>query len=467
MGLLVKNGRVITATDDFLADIWCAGETITRIGPRLQEQLQPEEIAAATVIDAAGMLVFPGFIDPHVHIYLSFMGTYAKDNYQTASRAALLGGTTTLIEMICPNRQTEPLAGWEIWQKNAAEQSACDYTFHMGVTRFDPLAASQLREIVERGTASFKVFLAYKGALGIDDAELFQTLRLANELGVIVTAHCENAELIAQLQQKLLSEGKTGPEWHEPSRPEQVETLGVRHLLAFAELTGAHCYIVHTSCRGAVEAALEARAGGISVWIETLIQYLLLDKSAAERPNFEGAKYVMSPPLRDRRHQPYLWHNLANGNISTVATDHAPFDFLGQKELGRSDFTKIPNGIPSLQDRVTLLHSAGVLTGRLSYHRFVDCASTQAARLFGLYPQKGTIQPGSDADLVIYDPHQKWTISAASHASAVDYNGFEGLTVTGRPVTVTVRGELAVRDGQFVGQFGRGKYLARQPTHFS
>jgi dihydropyrimidinase len=460
MSLLIKNGRIITATDDYQADIFCQDQTITAIGPNLTA---PPD---ATVIDASGKLVFPGFIDPHVHIYLPFMGTFAKDNYQTASRAALVGGTTTLIEMICPSRSEEPLAAWEFWKNHASGNSACDFTFHMGVTRYDTLAESQLREIVKRGTASFKIFLAYKGAFGVDDTELYHTLKLAKELGVIVTAHCENAELVAELQKQLLAEGKTGPEWHEPSRPEPVEAEGVHHLMTFAAMHNTHCYIVHTSCRGAVYEALEARARGVNVWIETLIQYLTLDKTWAEKPNFEGSKFVMSPPLRDKRNQPFLWDNLANGNISTLATDHAPFDFVGQKEMGRQDFTKIPNGIPSLEDRVNVLFSTGVKTGRLSLNRFVDCASTQAAKLFGLYPRKGTIQLGSDADLVVYDPNHEWTIRAANQQMAVDYNPFEGMTITGKPSVVTVRGQVAVQAGKFVGNTQHGQYLNREPNHF-
>jgi len=315
MPLFIQNGQIVTASDIYQADIYCQDETISSIGRGLS--VPP----GAAVIDARGKYVFPGFVDPHVHIYLPFMGTYAKDTYETASRAALVGGTTTLIEMACPARSDEPLAAFELWKSKGEGHSFCDFTFHMGATRFDPLAESQLKEIVAAGVSSFKVFLAYKGALGVDDAELCQVMRLAKSLGVIVTAHCENADAVAMRQKELIAAGKTGPQWHEPSRPESVEAMGVQHLTGFAAMHDTHCYIVHTSCEPAARQALEARARGGHVWIETLIQFLTLDKTHAELPDFEGSKFVMSPPLRDKRNQPFLWNNLANGNVSTVATD--------------------------------------------------------------------------------------------------------------------------------------------------
>ncbi|MGD9722024.1 MAG: dihydropyrimidinase [Pirellulales bacterium] len=459
MALLVKNGEVVTPTARFRGDIWCEGETITRIGADLAAP------PGAEVIDAQGKFVFPGFIDPHVHIYLPFMGTFAKDTYETASRAALVGGTTTLVEMVCPARADDPWESYEQWKSQAAGRSACDYAYHMGVTRWDDATEEVLRRVVQDGTASFKIFLAYQGAFGIDDSELFRTLELARRLGVIVTAHCENAELVARLQRQLLAEGRTGPEWHEPSRPTRVEAEGVHHLATFAELTGAHVYVVHTSCEDSLGAARRARGRGVSMWVETVIPYLVLDSTYAEKPDFEGAKYVMSPPLRAVRHQHVLWNALAAGEVDTVATDHAPFDFHEQKEMGRGDFTKIPNGIPSVQDRVHLLYTHGVATGRIDLHRFVDVASTKAAQLFGLFPRKGTIQPGADADLVIFDPQYRGTLSAKTQLMNVDYSAFEGWPIHGRAETVTLRGRVQVRDGKFVGSGDRGQMLRREPTH--
>lgn len=460
MALLIKNGEIVTADVRYVADIWCENETITAIGTDLAVP------AGAEVVDATGKYVFPGFIDPHVHIYLPFMGTYAKDTYTSASRAALVGGTTTLIEMCCPARSDDALAGFELWLGKATGKSACDFTFHMGVTKFDDTTAAQLREIVRRGISSFKIFLAYKGAFGVDDTELYRTLQLARELGVIVTAHCENETLVAERQRELLAAGRTDPGQHHESRPPRVEAEGVHHLMTFAELTGAATYIVHLSCAEALAEALAARSRGVRVSVETLIQYLVLDKSYAERPDFEGAKYVMSPPLRDVRHQTVLWNALASGLVQTVATDHAPFDFADQKPLGRGDFTKIPNGIPSLEERINLLYTHGVKTGRIDLHTFVDVASTRVAKLFDLFPRKGAIQLGADADLVVYDPAYRGTISAATQHMDVDYSAFEGWPIEGRPSVVTVRGAVAVRDGTFVGTIGRGQFLARTPSHF-
>jgi dihydropyrimidinase len=460
MSLLIKNGEIVTADSRYVADIYCEGETITRIDKNIPA---PKN---CKVIDAKGKYVFPGFIDPHVHIYLPFMGTMAKDDYITGSEAALVGGTTTLIEMCCPARKDDTLKSLELWRSQAEGKSACDFTFHMGVTKFDDTTEKQLREIVKRGISSFKIFLAYKGAFGIDDSELYRTLKLAKELGVIVTAHCENETLVAERCKELIAAGKTGPGFHEPSRPVQVEAEGVHHLMTFAELTGAATYIVHLSCKEALDQAIAARRRGVRVSVETLIQYLTLDKTYAEKPKFEGAKYVMSPPLRDLRNQKVLWNGLRDGLVQTVATDHAPFDFHKQKEMGKSDFTKIPNGIPSLEERVNLLYTYGVKTGKIDLHTLVNVASTQVAKTFDLFPRKGTIQLGADADLVVFDPHYRGKISVKTQHMNLDYSAFEGWKIEGRPSVVTVRGQIAARDGKFVGKHGHGKFLARKPGHF-
>jgi dihydropyrimidinase len=457
--LLIRNGEIVTADSRCRADIYVESETITRIGRDLEAPPDSE------VIDAAGKYVFPGFIDPHVHIYLPFMATFAKDTHETASVAALAGGTTTYIEMCCPSRMDEALEGYHLWRSKAEGNSACDYTFHMAVSKYTGETESQLREIVRDGMSSFKIFLAYKNFFGVEDCEMYQALALARKLGVIVTAHCENAELVAQLQRELLLAGKTGPEWHEPSRPESVEAEGTHRFATFLENTGATGYVVHLSCESALKAALGAKERGVRIHVESVIPHLLLDKTYAERPGLEGMKYVMSPPLRARRNQDVLWNALHAGLIDTVATDHCPFD-TEQKLMGRDAFTQIPNGIPGIEERVNLLFTYGVKRGKLDIHRFVDVASTRAAKIFGLFPRKGTIAVGSDADLVIYDPNYNGVISASRQYVNNDYNGFEGMVIECRPAVVTVRGKVQVRDGEFVGERGRGRFLKREPSHF-
>jgi dihydropyrimidinase len=462
VALLIRGGRIITPTEDYTGDVYAEGEKITRLEPRIDDRL----LAPGTeIIDARGKYVFPGFIDPHVHIYLPFMGTYAADDYESASKAALVGGTTTLIEMICPGAGEQPIEAFELWRSKAQRLAAVDYTFHMSVVRFEEHIRDQFREIVKAGVASFKVFLAYKGALNLSDEDLFGTMRLARDLGVIVTAHCENADAIDALQQSLLAAGKTGPEWHGPSRPPIVEADGVHHLCTFAELLGTHVYVVHTSCEAAVLQALAARKRGVNVWIESVIPHFLLDETYVERGGFDGAKYVMSPPLRAKANQNVLWNGVKSRDISTIGTDHAPFRYSDQKTMGKDAFTKIPNGIPSVQERVDLVHTYGVTTNRLELHAMVDACSTQAAKLFGLYPRKGAIQLGSDADLVVYDPAYRGTFSKECSYSNVDYNAYEGWEQKGRASAVTVRGQVQARDGEFVGTLGRGVFLKREPTH--
>jgi dihydropyrimidinase len=459
MSLLIRNAEIVNVGTRAHGDIYVENETITRIGKDLQAPPDAE------IIDAKGQPAFPGFIDPHVHIYLPFMATFAKDTHETGSIAALIGGTTTYIEMVCPNRNDDALAGYQLWKSKAEGNSACDYAFHMSVTKFVAETESQLRQIVADGTASFKIFLAYKNFFGVDDGEMYQTLELAKRLGVITTAHCENAELVARLQQKLLSEGKIGPEWHEPSRPESVEAEGTGRFATFLENTGATGYVVHLSCEPALNAALAAKKRGVKISVESVLPHFLLDKTYAERPGVEGMKHVMSPPLRAKHNQDVLWQALAAGSVDTVGTDHCPFD-LEQKLLGRDSFVSIPNGIPGIEDRVNLLYTHGVKRGRIDLDRFVDSASTRAAKLFGLFPRKGTIAVGSDADLVIYDTNYRAKVSAKTQHVNNDYSGFEGMDIEGRPSVVTVRGKVQVRDGKFVGERGRGKMLKREPCHF-
>lgn len=470
MSLLIKNATIVTADETFASDVLSENGVIKEIGAGLSA---PD----AEVIDGTGKYLFPGFIDPHVHIYLPFMGTFSKDDYASGSKAALMGGTTTLIEMCCPARSDDPLEAIRLWKSKAAGISSCDYTFHMGVTRFDDTTADVLDTIVrEEKITSLKIFLAYKGAFGIEDNELYRTLSFAADRGLIVTAHCENAELVAETQGKLVAAGKTGPEWHEPSRPISVEADGCHHLMTFAEATGAEVYVVHTSCIPAVEVIEAARKRGVRAHIETVVPYLTLDSSHAEQPGFEGAKFVMSPPIREKKHGDFLWKKIADGTVNTVGTDHAPFDFQTQKHMGHpgscvdaalsptgkpGNFTLIPNGIPSVEERVKLLYSEGVCEGKIDLQALVACASTNAAKIFGLYPRKGAIQVGSDADLVLWDPEYRGEISVKTHSMATDYSAFEGKKIKGRAELVTVRGQVLVRAGEWAGTGGEGCFLER------
>ena len=453
--IVIKNGRIYTPENEFVGDVGITGETIEAIQ-------EGGGLHGTNEIDATGKCVFPGFIDPHVHIHLPFMGTNAIDDHASATKAALVGGTTTIIEMICPGPDDEPATAFSEWKSLAEAGACCDYTFHMAVVRFDDIAKAQLRElVVTEGVQSFKVFLAYKGALNISDEHLLELMELARELGVIITAHCENAEEIDSMQTQLIGEGKKGPEWHEPSRPRSVEAGGVNHLCEFAEKTGASVYIVHTSCGVAVDAAMEARSRGVDVTVEAVIPHLVLDKTYAEQPDFEGAKFVMSPPLRDAEEHNALWSGLESGSVSTIGTDHAPFNFNGQKDMGKDAFTLIPNGIPSIQERVDLVHTFGVCTGKIDMRRMVTVCSTQPAKTFNMYPRKGAIAVGSDADIVIYDPSFTGTFTQKDSLSKIDYCGYEGMERKGRAEVVMLRGSVVVERGEFIGNVGSGNYISR------
>jgi dihydropyrimidinase len=452
---VICGGLIFAPDRSFVGDVGITGEKIAEIkeGGGLEGKL---------IIDATGKYVFPGFIDPHVHIHLPFMGTNAIDDHESATKAALVGGTTTIIEMICPGPEDEPANAFAEWKELAQEGSCCDYTFHVAVVRFDEIAKTQLRWLVaNEGVQSFKVFLAYKGALDISDENLLELMQMCKELGVTLTAHCENAEQIDQMQKQLITEGKTGPEWHEPSRPREVEAGGVQHFCEFAERTGATVYVVHTSCGEAVHRAMEAKSRDVDVTVEAVVPHLTLDKTYAERPDFEGAKYVMSPPLRDAEEHEALWNGLANGEILTVGTDHAPFNFHGQKDMGKENFTLIPNGIPSIQERVDLVHTYGVCTGKIDWRTFVDVCSTNAAKQFAMFPRKGAIAVGGDADIVVYDPDYVDIFTHDDGLSKIDYSGFEGMQRKGRSDVVLLRGKVVAKQGEFVGESGAGEYIPR------
>jgi dihydropyrimidinase len=455
MALLIKNGELVTPQGRRRADILCDDERISRVSAGIGAP------PGAEVVDAAGCYVFPGFVDPHVHVYLPLKTTCSKDTYETAGVAALMGGTTCFIDFCSPERDQTPLEAWEIWDKQSRDHAACDYSYHMAVTRFDESIAEQLSEVIRRGVTSFKVYLAYKDSVALPLDQLDALLAFASRERVLIMGHCEDADEIERRQIELIRAGKTGPEWHYHSRPPEVEAAGTRLFLEMARKRGAPAYVVHLSCREALEAARGVGTIGRAAWIETLISFLVLDRTYAERSDFEGAKYIVSPPLRDRDNQSVLWQALAAGEISTVATDHAPFDFVGQKSLGCQDFRKIPNGMPTLENRIHLLYAFGVLGGHLTLEKMVEVAATNPAKLFGLFPRKGCLDVGSDADLVVFNPRASTAISARTHHMNVDYNPFEGWNVPGRVDTVVARGKVVCRDGRFCGKAGEGRFLAR------
>ena len=453
MGLLIRGGEVVTAGGRRRADVWCEGEKIVQV----EAGMAPPP--GAEIVEAAGKLVLPGFVDPHVHAYLPLRNVTAKSDYANCTRAALLGGTTCVMDFAGSGAEKDLDEAWAVWTAQAEGKANCDYAWHLTITRFDEATRRQLEKYVALGLRSLKIYLAYKPALAMADEDLYRTLEFAAAHDLVVMAHCENADLIPALQRRLLAGGQTGPEAHEPSRPPLVEAEGVCRFLTFAAATSAKAYVVHLSCAEALSMAERFRGKVKELFIETMIHYLVLDKSYAERADFEGAKWVLSPPLREKSDQEALWAALADGRIDTLGTDHCPFDFRGQKELGRGDFSKIPNGIGGVEERMALAWTAGVVGGRISLERLVAVAAEKPAKIFGLWGRKGAVAPGFDADVVVWDPGAKRTISVKTQSLDTDYNPYEGFEVVGVPEVVTVRGEVMVRGGRFVGTPGRGRLL--------
>ncbi len=455
MKKLIKGGAIVTAADMYKGDILIEGETIAAIGANLQD-------ADAEKIDADGLYVFPGGIDPHTHLDMPFGGTTTKDDFETGTIAAAFGGTTTVIDF-CLTTKGKPLSdAVATWHAKAAGKAAIDYGFHLMIGEINDDVLRELPEIIAKeGITSLKVFMAYKNVFQADDGTLYRTLQTAREHGALVMVHAENGDVIEYLVSKALAEGHTDPIYHARTRPPELEGEATARAACLTALADSQLYVVHVTCEEAVKAIADARSKGFRVYGETCPQYLVLDESYLELPNFEGAKYVWSPPLRKKPHQEALWNALKSGQLQAIGSDQCSFDFKGQKELGRGDFSKIPNGGPIIEDRFSLLYSEGVRKGRISLNQFADMISTQAAKLFGLFPRKGTIAVGCDADLVLFDPNAERVISAATHHMAVDYSAFEGMKVTGEPVSVLSRGQFVVRDKQFVGKPGSGNYLRR------
>ncbi len=452
---IIRNGSVVTATDTYLADIAIANGKIVAMGKDLPSQ------NATQVLDASGKLVLPGGIDVHTHLDMPFGGTTSADDFETGTQAALFGGTTTLIDFAIQYKGQPLRQAFDTWMGKASGKAVCDYAFHCIMTDVSSGQLSEMNDLVHEGVTSFKLFMAYPGVFMLDDGSIFKALQMTSQNGGLVCMHAENGSAIDVIVQQALAEGKKAPKYHALTRPTTAEAEATARAIALAEMAGAPIYIVHMSCNDALEKVREARDRGLPVYAETCPQYLYLSIENFDAPGFEGAKYVFTPPLREKWHQEKLWNGLKSDHLQVVSTDHCPFCFKEQKELGRDDFTKIPNGGPGIEHRMSLIYSGGVAAGRFSVNRFVELVSTTPAKLFGLYPRKGTIAVGSDADLVIFDPKRKHTISAKTHHMRVDYSMFEGIQVTGMPDVVLSRGRVVVQQEKFLGHAGHGEFLRR------
>jgi dihydropyrimidinase len=461
MGVVIRGGTIVNAGERFEADVKVEGRTITGIGSDLAKG------TGDTVIDAAGRFVLPGFIDPHVHMELPFMGTVSIDDFETGTASGIAGGTTSIIDFCIPAPGTSLIDGLKTWKERAAKATS-DYSFHMAITGWGENTANEMRSVVrDHGITSFKVFMAYKGAIMVDDHALYQVMKVAAETGAVVTVHAENGDVVWNLQRELLAKGLTGPEYHPVSRPSAVEGEATERALTFARLHDAAAYIVHMTCRESVRALERAKIAGQRCYGETCPQYLLLDDKVFDAPDFGGSAYVMSPPIRPRNlgHHEALWSALANGMLDSVGTDHCPFTHE-QKRAGAKDFTKIPNGAAGIEDRLAILYTHGVVGGRFSLEKLVDLGATAPARIFGL-AKKGTVAVGMDADLVIFDPQAKSVRSARTHHSKADRSIFEGFDVRGKVERTLVGGRVAFENGKLMAEKGSGRFIARKPTHFA
>jgi len=451
---LIKNGNVVTAVDNYFADVLVEDGKVAIIGNTLTME-------ADRTIDASGMLVIPGGIDPHTHMELPFGGTSASDDFRTGTIAAAHGGTTTIIDFAVQYHGESLIQAVDNWHKKAEGKTAIDYGFHLITTDLPDERVPEMRQLINEGVMSFKMFMAYPGVFLVDDATIYRAMKNAANAGGLICMHAENGIVINEIIKHALAEGKTAPKYHALTRPTKAEAEGVHRAIAIAEMAEAPVYIVHLSCADALEEVREARDKGIPAYAETCPQYLFLDYSLYEREGFEGAKWVMTPPLREKWNQDKLWQGLQGNDLQVISTDHCPFCFKEQKELGRDDFTKIPNGGPGVEHRMSLIYNGGVVSGKISLNRFVELTSTSAAKLFGLFPRKGTIAVGSDADIVIFDPNEEMTLSVETHHMNVDYSAYEGMKVKGVTRTVLSRGRVVIDNGKYVGSPGQGEFLKR------
>src|SRR6267142_1082565 len=452
---VIRNGTVVTATDTCVAEVGINGDKVTAIAAQL-----PTE-NAGRIIDATGMLLIPGGIDVHTHLDMPFGGTTSADDFETGTTAAAFGGTTSIVDFAIQYRGQTLHHAWETWAKNAEGKAAIDYGFHMIITELNDQVEGEMDALVRQGVTSFKLFMAYPGVFMLDDASIFRALLRTGRNGGTICMHAENGGVIDVLVKKALAEGKTAPKYHALTRPARAEAEATHRAIALAEIAEVPIYIVHLSAAEALEMVTEARDRGLPAFAETCPQYLFLSYENYEEPGFAGAKYVMSPPLRDKAKQDQLWRGLAYNDLQVISTDHCPFCMKEQKELGVNDFSKIPNGAPGVETRMSLVYDGGVRPGRISLNRFVELTSTAAAKIFGLFPRKGTNAPGSDADIVVFDPNRTITLAAKTLHMNVDYSAYEGRKVRGVTETVISRGNVIVENGTFKGKAGMGRFLKR------
>ena len=456
MSLLIRGGTVVTASDQYRGDVLIEGEKVTAIGTSLTAQ-------ADRVIDAAGKYVLPGGIDVHTHLDMPFGGSTSADDFESGTIAAAHGGTTSVVDFAIQYKGETLHQAWENWMRKAEGKAAIDYGFHMIITDLPDSVEKEMDSMVSEGVTSFKLFMAYRGVLMLDDGSIFRAFLRTAANGGTICMHAENGDVIDVLVRRALAEGHTEPKWHALTRPPRAEAEATYRAICLAEMAGAPLYVVHLSAAEALEQITAARDRGLPAYAETCPQYLFLSYANYEEPGFEGAKYVMSPPLRAKGNEEALWRGLAGNDLQAVSTDHCPFCMKEQKELGKGDFSKIPNGAPGIETRMSLLYDGGVRAGRISLNRFVELTSTAPAKIFGLFPKKGTIAPGSDADIVVFDPEKKQKLSAKTLHMKVDYNPYEGREVTGVSETVLSRGRVIVENGKFTGKAGSGSFLKRTP----
>jgi dihydropyrimidinase len=456
MALIIKNGTIYTASDSYKADIRVDGEKITQIADKITAGKSDE------VIDASGLEIYPGAIDVHTHLDMPFMGTVTADDFESGTIAAACGGTTSFVDFAIPAKGQALRETVKIWHKKAEGKSAVDYGFHIAIVEYNERVASEIPAMIEDGITSFKCFLAYKGSLMVTDGEFIGALELARKHGALVSIHAENGEMLAYLANKFTAEGKTGPEYHEASHPAMAEGEAVHRGAVLARMAGVPLYIVHTSCKEALDEIKVAMADQQVIFSETCPQYLLLSNKLYHGNGFEAAKWVMSPPLRDEENNQIMWNAVRDGFVKVIATDHCSFNFKGQKEAGLKSFAKIPNGAPGIGDRVNLIYSHGVAKGKISKNKFAEVMSTNPARIFGMYPKKGAIAVGSDADFAIIDPAKKGTVSVKTSHHKVDYNSFEGFKLHGMNVMTISRGKLIAKDNKYLGKLDHGQYLKRK-----